>query len=163
MHATSLLIQNESLSHKHEDSTSLIFLGHCLSLAPAMMRRYWQSVSGATDSLGDRAQPSEDVYLTILNLMLEPFFPFSSIAQRLLCPNMKFRHKGTKGEAKVPQRHEIKWFESRIHIKFLLATFFLSHPLTLSHNHFSASSTFSLKKLYKQLNKRSFVKEVRIY
>lgn len=48
-------------------------------------------VSSVADSIGPKADPSGNVDLIILNLTSESFLSFSPIAQRLLCPNMKFR------------------------------------------------------------------------
>lgn len=40
--------------------------------------------------LAGRTEASGNVYPTIVDSIPEPFFPFSSITQRLLCWDMKF-------------------------------------------------------------------------
>lgn len=64
--------------------------GQCLGSAPALQGQQGR-ICGAADSLGGRAELSGNIYLTIPDLMVEPFFPFSSIARGLLCPNVKLR------------------------------------------------------------------------
>ena len=60
----------------HEERFIFMLSGQRLGSAPALQGQQGR-ICGAADSLGGRAEPSGNIYLTIPDLMVEPFFPFS--------------------------------------------------------------------------------------